>query len=42
MFAPSRGRELKFLTGCRNGLRDSFAPSRGRELKSFEMLDMIE
>ena len=34
MFAPSRGRELKYSRFPRRACRDAFAPSRGRELKS--------
>ena len=34
MFAPSRGRELKFIASRQGRVERMFAPSRGRELKS--------
>ena len=33
LFAPSRGRELKYALGKKGGDANRFAPSRGRELK---------
>ena len=33
LFAPSRGRELKFDQEDGHGYHSRFAPSRGRELK---------
>ena len=43
MFAPSRGRELKWLRTIRPGYSGGFAPSRGRELKSLiHLLDAVQ
>ena len=41
MFAPSRGRELKYDTNGGLQTMERFAPSRGRELKFVALLDRI-